>query len=429
MAQEKAMLKKFSRKELKASLSDTRKEMTAFLKDTVSWNLSGGIGYQLFLCSLVAFMVLGAYCYSVQFNLGLAATNMSNIVSWGFYIANFVFLVGVAAAAVMLILPAYLYKDKDLHKVVIVGEGVAIGALVMCMTFITADLGGPQNLWHLLPGIGVFNWPSSLLCWDIIVINGYLALNLMVPAYIVYCHYHNRKPDERKYRPFIFISIFWAFSIHLVTAFLFQGLPARPFWNNPLMGPRFLASAFAAGPALITVVLVIIHSTTTFKIETETFNKLRRIIVVAAIINLIMLFSEIFKEFYLPTHHSLPAVYLYFGLKGHNALVPWIWTAISMNIIATLTLAINPGRNNPKVLFPACIMLFVGIWIEKGMGLIVPGLVPSPMGEVVDYAPSWVEIGVTLGVLALGIFVVTVLLKPALIIEQRYDQRSKEAGP
>jgi molybdopterin-containing oxidoreductase family membrane subunit len=195
------------------------------------------------------------------------------------------------------------------------------------------------------------------------------------------------------------------------------------------MGPRFLASAFAAGPALITVVLVIIHSTTTFKIETETFNKLRRIIVVAAIINLIMLFSEIFKEFYLPTHHSLPAVYLYFGLKGHNALVPWIWTAISMNIIATLTLAINPGRNNPKVLFPACIMLFVGIWIEKGMGLIVPGLVPSPMGEIVDYAPSWVEIGVTLGVLALGIFVVTVLLKPALIIEQRYDERSKEAGP
>jgi molybdopterin-containing oxidoreductase family membrane subunit len=355
MTQEKVMLKKSSRKELKA-----------FLTDTISWNLSGGIGYQLYLCFLAVFMVFGVYCYSVQFNLGLSATNMSNIVSWGFYIANFVFLVGVAAA---LILPAYLYKDKDLHKVVIVGEGVAIGALVMCMTFITADLGGPQNLWHLLPGIGVFNWPSSLLCWDIIVINGYLALNLMVPAYIVYCHYHNRKPDERKYRPFIFISIFWAFSIHLVTAFLFQGLPARPFWNNPLMGPRFLASAFAAGPALITVVLVIIHSTTTFKIETDIFNKLRRIIVVAAIINLIMLFSEIFKEFYLPTHHSLPAVYLYFGLKGHNALVPWIWTAISMNIIATLTLAINPGRNNPKVLFPACVLLFVGrVWSRHPWG-------------------------------------------------------------
>jgi molybdopterin-containing oxidoreductase family membrane subunit len=418
MAQEKVMLKK-----------STREELRAFITDCISWNLTGGVGYQLFLCCLAALMVLGVYGYSVQATLGLSATNMSNIVSWGFYIANFTFLVGVAAAAVMLILPAYIFKDKDLDKVVIIGEGVANGALVMCLLFITVDLGGPLRVWHLIPGIGLFNWPTSLLCWDIIVLNGYLALNLLVPAYILYCHYHNRKPDKKKYRPFVFLSIFWAFSIHLVTAFLFEGLPARAFWNNPLMGPRFLASAFAAGPALISVVLIIIQTTTTFKIESKIFNKLRIIIVVAAIINLIMLFSEVFKEFYFPTHHSLSAVYLYFGLEGHNALVPWIWSAIGMNIIATLTLAINPGRNNPKVLLPAYILLFLGIWMEKGIGLIVPGLVPSPMGEVTDYAPNWVEISVSLGILAVGIFVVTVLIRPALIIEQRYDERSEESGP
>jgi len=398
----------------------TIKELIAFTKDAISWSLSGGIGYQLYLCFLAALMVLGVYAYVVQINQGLSATNMSNIVSWGFYIANFTFLVGVAAAAVMIILPSYIFKDKDLHRVVIIGEVVAIGALIMCLMFVFVDLGAPWKAWHLIPVIGLFNWPTSLLTWDVLVLNGYLVLNLAVPAYILFCHYNHREPDDRKYRPFVFISIFWAFGIHLVTAFLYEGLPARPFWNNPLMGPRFLASAFAAGPALITVVLVIIHSTTTFKIEGEIFNKLRRIIVVSAIINLIMLFSEIFKEFYLPTHHSLPAVYLYFGLKGHNSLVPWIWTAIGMNLLGTLTLAFNPGKNNPKVLFPACILLFLGIWIEKGIGLIIPGLVPSPMGEVVDYAPSWVEGSVTLGILAFGIFVVTMLLKPALIIEQRF---------
>jgi len=396
------------------------KGLIAFFTDIIRWNLSGGIVYQLYLCVLAAFMVLGVYAYFVQINLGLSATNMSNIVSWGFYISNFTFLVGVAAAAVMIILPAYIFKDKDLHKVVIIGEVVAIGALVMCLMFVFVDLGSPLKAWHMMPIIGIFNWPTSLLTWDVIVLNGYLALNLMVPAYIVYCHYNHRKPDERKYRPLIFISIFWAFAIHLVTAFLYEGLPARPFWNNPLMGPRFLASAFAAGPALITMVLVIINFTTTFKIEAQVFNKLRRIIVVSAIINLIMLFSEIFKEFYLPTHHSLPAVFLYFGLDGHNSLVPWIWTAISMNFLGTLTLAVNPGRNNPKVLFPACILLFLGVWIEKGIGLIVPGLVPSPLGEVVDYAPSWVEVSVTLGILALGVFVVTMLIRPALIIEERF---------
>jgi molybdopterin-containing oxidoreductase family membrane subunit len=275
----------------------------------------------------------------------------------------------------------------------------------------------------LIPLIGLFNWPTSLLTWDVLVLNGYLVLNLIVPAYILYCHYHNRKPDERKYLPFVFLSIFWAFGIHLVTAFLYQGLPARPFWNNPLMGPRFLASAFAAGPALIIVVLVIIQSTTSFKIEDQVLNKIRRISVVSAIINLIMLFSEVFKEFYLPTHHSQPAIYLYFGLDGHTALVPWIWTAIVMNVLGTLTMATNPGRNKPIVLVPACILLFLGIWVEKGIGLIVPGLVPSPLGEIIDYAPSWVEVSVTLGILALGVFVVSVLLKPALIIEQRYEAR------
>ena len=401
------------------------RQMFGFMTDVTRWSLSGGIGYQLFLCLLVAVMLLGVFAYLVQWKLGLAVTHMGDIVSWGFYIANFTFLVGVAAAAVMLILPSYIFKDEDFHHVVIIGEVVAVGALIMSMTFVFVDLGRPLQGWHMIPIIGLFNWPSSLLTWDILVLNVYLVLNLSIPAYILYCHYNQREPDPRKYRPFVFISIFWAFGIHLITAFLYEGLPARPFWNNPLMGPRFLASAFAAGPALITVLLAIIHNTTAFKIPKQTFNKLRLIIVVSAIINLIMLFSEVFKEFYFPTHHSLSAEYLYFGLDGHNSLVPWIWTAITINIIGTLLLAFNPGKNRPMVLLPACVLLFVGIWIEKGIGLIVPGLVPSPLGEVVSYAPSWVEISIALGVLALGMFVVTMLLKPALIIEQRFEPNKK----
>lgn len=402
------------------------KNAVAFVRDSASWGLSGGVGYHLYLGGLMLFMVIGLYAYSVQMSQGLSVTGMSDIVSWGLYISNFTFLVGVAAAAVMLILPAYVFKDKDLHRVVIIGELMAVGALVMCLMFILVDLGGPQRAWHLMPGIGLFNWPSSILAWDVIVLNGYLLLNTLVPAYILYCHYNNRKPDERKYRPFVFLSIFWAFSIHLVTAFLYEGLPARPFWNNPLLGPRFLASAFAAGPALIMLALALISTFSTFKIEKTIFNKLRVIVVVAAIINLIMLFSEVFKEFYIPTHHSLSAVYLFFGLKGHNTLVPWIWTAISLNLIATITLALNPGKNHPMVLFPAAALLFIGIWIEKGVGLIVPGFIPSPMGEIVNYSPSWVEVGITLGILALGVFVVTMLIKPALVIEERFAMLKTE---
>ncbi len=391
------------------------------MKDTTQWNFfSGNIWYQLYMGTLMAIMAFGLFAYSKQFSQGLSATGMNNIVSWGLYISNFTFFVGVAAAAVMLILPAYIFKDKDFHRVVLIGEGIAVGALVMCLFFIFVDLGGPTKAWHLMPVVGLFNWPSSILTWDVIVLNGYLALNILVPLYILYSRYNYREPNERKYRPWVFLSIFWAFAIHLITAFLYEGLPARPFWNNPLMGPRFLASAFAAGPALMILVMAVIDTLTTFKIDKALFNKLRLIIVVSAIINLIMLFSEIFKEFYTPTHHSLSAVYLFFGLEGHDSLVPWIWTAIPMNIIATLTLAIHPGKNNPKVLIPASVILFTSIWIEKGLGLIVPGLIPSPLGEVIDYSPSWVEIGITTGILALGAFIVTILIRPALIIEERF---------
>ncbi len=402
----------------------SRTGFRAFLFDVFRWNIQGGFGLQFFRLLLLAGIGVGIYAYSFQARYGLATSGMNDIVSWGLYISNFTFLVGVAAAAVMLILPAYVFYDPGFHRVVIIGEGVAVGALIMCLTFIMADLGGPLQAWHLIPGIGLFNFPSSILAWDVLVINGYLLLNAFVPMYILYNHYHGRPADEKKYRPFVFLSIFWAFSIHMITAFLYEGLPARPFWNNPLMGPRFLASAFAAGPALITLILAVIHNVTSYKIERQVFNKLRLIIVISAIINLIMLFSEIFKEFYFTTHHSISAVYLFFGLDGHDALVPWIWTSIGLNIFATLVLAINPGKNNPRVLLPAAGLLFIAIWMEKGIGLIVPGLIPSPLGEVVDYLPSWVELSVTLGVLCLGISVVTFLIRAALIIEQRYEQNN-----
>ncbi len=402
--------------------TNSRKGIISFVTDCAGWAMAGGTGFKIYLLALFGIIGMGAYAYYLQFQQGLIITGMSNIVSWGLYISNFTFFVGVAAAAVMLILPAYVFKDKDLHEVVIIGECVAVGALVMCLTFITVDMGGPLKVWHMIPGIGLFNWPSSILTWDVLVLNGYLALNALVPLYILYCNYNKKEPVGWRYKPFVFLSILWAISIHMTTAFLYQGLPARPFWNNPLLGPRFLASAFAAGPAIIMIVLIIIKQNTSYPVSVNIFQKLKRIIVISAIINLIMLFSEVFKEFYNFTHHSLSAQYLFFGLDGHNSLVPWIWTAIGLNILGTVLFAVDPSKCNPRYLMVAAISLFTGIWIEKGFGLIIPGFVPSPMGEVVDYTPSGPEIMITLGVLALGVLVMTLLIKPAIVILLEYKK-------
>jgi len=368
--------------------------------------------------SLSTVMLIGGYGYWQQISHGLEVTGMNNYVSWGLYISNFTFLVGMAAAAVMLVLPAYVLGDVDFRRAVLIAEGVAVAALVMALSFVIANSPGlPFKWWRLLPGIGILNLPSSMMAWDVLALNGYLVLNITIPFYILFSHYRGTTPDKGKYVPWIYLSVFWAVSIHLVTAFMLAGLPARPFWNNALLGPRFLASAFTAGPAFMILVLWFIRSQTDYKIDSGAFTKLAMVTTVAAQINLIMLISEIFTEFYFPTHHVQSAQYLFFGLEGNNALVPWIRTAIVMNIGATVVLTIHPLRQKANWLLGACMVLFVAVWIEKGLGLVVPGFIPSPLGEVVEYAPTWVEFCVAAGIWAMGLFVLTVLVRVALPIE------------
>jgi Ni/Fe-hydrogenase subunit HybB-like protein len=167
----------------------------------------------------------------------------------------------------------------------------------------------------------------------------------------------------------------------------------------------------------VIVLLWFIRRETKYQIADGAFTKLALVTTVAAQINLVMLGSELFYKFYSPTHHGINARYLFLGLGDHRALVPWIWTAIGLNVVATITLMIHPLRRNPRWLIPACAVLFIGIWIEKGIGLVVPGFVPSPLGEIVEYTPSAVELGVTAGIWALGLFVLTVLVRVALPIE------------
>lgn len=393
------------------------RHLKAFLLSALDSATSGGRRYHVWMGSLTLVMLAGGYAYWVQLREGLAATGMTDHVSWGFYISNFTFLVGMAAAAVMLVLPAYVLKDVDFRRAVLIAEGVAVAALVMCLAFVVVDLGNPLASWHMIPVAGILNWPRSLLAWDVIVLNGYLALNLGIPFYILFNHYRGRTPDKAKYVPWVYVSVFWAVSIHMVTAFLMAGLPARPFWNTALLGPRFLASAFTAGPAFMILVLWFIRSETEYEISPDAFSKLAMITTVAAQINLIMLGSEIFVEFYSPTHHAQSAHYLFFGLEGHDVLVPWIRSAVLLNVAATTVLTIHPLRRNPRWLLGACTVLFVAIWIEKGLGLVVPGFIPSPLGEIVEYTPTWVEYGVTAGIWAMGLFVLTVLIRVALPIE------------
>ena len=378
----------------------------------------GSPTYMLWLTALALGSALGIYGYVQQLRDGLSVTGMTDQVSWGMYISNFTFLVGVAAAAVMMVIPGYLYKVKSVKGGVLIGEMVAIGAIIMCLLFVVVDLGRPDRMWHLLPGIGKFNFPISMLSWDVLVLNGYLLLNLHVPGYLLYMRYIGREPNKSYYMPFVYTSVVWAVSIHTVTAFLYNGLGGRPFWNTAILAPRFIASAFSAGPAFIVIVLQFVRHYTKFEVKDEMIRFLRMVVLICGIINLFLLISEIFTEFYTDSAHGVSARYLYFGLNGYDALVPWIWTSFAMNVTALLLLISRKVEHSgPFLKNLPLVMLIVAISIEKGMGLIVPGFIPTPLGEIFEYLPSLTETMVCFGIWATGLLIMTLLIKFATDIE------------
>ena len=378
-------------------------------------SFKGDTRFYTWMTALSVLVLIGLNAYCRQLVDGLATTGMTDHVSWGMYIANFTYLVGIAAAAVMLVIPVYIYKNKELHDVVLFGELLAISVIVMCMLFVTADLGRPERMWHLFPIVGRVNFPVSMLSWDVIVLTIYLILNAHVCGYLLYMRYLGRPASPALYMPFVFLSIVWAISIHTVTAFLYVGLGARPYWNSAIIAPRFIASAFVAGPAFIILALQLIRKYGGFPVKDKALLTLRSIMQVTMLINFFLLGCEVFTEFYTDSLHVASAKYLYFGLHGYDALVPWIWTAIGLNTVATVLLLL-PASKGLRVLDLACVLCIVGIWIEKGMGLIIPGFIPTPLGQIVEYVPSTNEILVCVGIWAFGLLFYTVLVKTALPI-------------
>lgn len=399
-----------------------------FVLSSIAHLFRGPLTYWLWLGLLLSLIALGGWHYALQLRDGLVVTHLTNQVSWGFYIANFTFLVGVAAAAVMLVVPAYIFDRRDIKDVVLMGDTMAISAVTMAILFVVVDLGRPDRFWHLIPGIGRFNFPESMLAWDVIVLNGYLLLNLGISFYIVYNHYRGDDPKASRYFPWVLLAIFWAISIHTVTAFLYSANSGRPYWNNALLAPRFIASAFASGPAMMALGLQIIRAVSDYPIRQSVIRHLALVATIALQVTLFFLLAELFTEFYNEGEHAVSARYLFLGLDGHAGLTPWIWTAIGLLSAAVLILMIHPLRHNPLTMNFAFVLIIVGVWIEKGMGLVVPAFIPTPIGEIYEYTPSLTEIMVSIGIWAIGLLMFTLFAKAALPIQCRFlrQQRVRE---
>ena len=386
--------------------------------------LGGNRVYYAWLLLLVLCIVQALFAYAHQFERGLISTNMRDSVSWGFYIGNFTFLVGVAAAAVLLVVPAYVYNWKPIKEVVLFGELLAVCAIVMCLLFVLVDMGRPDRFWHLIPGIGHMNIPRSIMAWDSVVLNIYLAINLFVASYLVYCAYHGLHYSRKIVVPLVILSIPMAVSIHTVTAFLYNGMASRPYWNSAILAPRFIFSAFCSGPALLLILFQILRKVSAFEIKDEAIHKVAELMAYAMGLNLFLFGAEIFKEYYSNTHHLVHYEYLFSGLHGKaSPIALYAWVSLAFSIIAFFLFLIPKTRKAPLTMNIGCVMIYLSVYIEKGIALIIPGFTPDALGQVYPYVPSATELRVAAGVFGVGFLLFTLMVKVSVsILFERGDQ-------
>jgi molybdopterin-containing oxidoreductase family membrane subunit len=375
--------------------------------------LKGSGPYRTWLSFLLAVVVAGFISYLYQWHRGLSVTGLSRSVSWGLYIANFTFFVGVAASAVTVVLPYYLHNVKEFKKIVILGEFLAVSAVIMSLLFVIVDLGRPDRAFNMI----LHPTPTSLLFWDMIVLNGYLLLNLLIGWSTLDAEAKEEKPLPW-IRFLILLSIPWAVSIHTVTAFIYQALVARPLWHTPLWAPRFLASAFASGPALLILMSLFIRRVSRFDPGDAAIQKVATIIVYSLLVNIFLLTVELFTTLY----GSVPADvehlrYLFLGIGGHKALAPWIWLSMVLMGGSALALLSARLRRREGALALTCVAIIVGVWIDKGLGLVVPGFIPSPLGDITEYGPTLPEVLIVIGVWAFGGLLITLLYRVALYVK------------
>ncbi len=376
--------------------------------------LVGSKRYWTWVIVLLAVIGIGFITYLQQFKLGLGITGLSRDVSWGLYIGQFTFLVGVAASAVMLVIPYYLHDFKKFGKIVILGEFLAVSAVTMCILFIFVDMGQPMRIMNVI----LHPTPNSIMFWDSVVLGGYLGLNIIIGWATLHADKKGTRPAAWV-KPLIYLSIPWAISIHTVTAFLYAGLPGRHFWLSAIMAARFLASAFAGGPALLIILALIVRKFTKFDPGKEAIQAIGKIVTYAMIANVFFLLLEIFTAAYssIPGH-THPFKYLYFGLEGHARLVPLMWASSILAIVSIVLLVFPSIRKNESMLALACIALFVSLWIDKGFGLIIGGFVPNMFEKVTEYWPTLPETIITISVWAVGFLILTILYKVAVSVRE-----------
>ena len=373
--------------------------------------------YWAWIAFLAALFAVGFAAYIYQMVNGFHVTGMSRDISWGMYIGHLTFFVGVAAGGVMIVLPYYLHNVKEFGRITVVGEFLAIPAIIMALLFVVVDIGSPMKLFNVY----LYYTPHSMLCWDATVLPIYLILNIVVGYNVLQAENKGVKYGKIVKALAVF-SIPFAFSIHIVTAWLYAGLPSRHYFLTAMLPAKFLAGAFATGPALIILICFILNKLTGFDAGKKAIDRLATTVAYAYTATIFMVVCEFFTAFYsnVPSHKAA-LQYLFAGYHGHNQFVPLMMVFLVLVVITLVIMIPRQTRTNYKLLGFGCAAAFLSMYIEKGLTFVIGGLSETPFGTIAEYHVTVPEVLIIVGIFALGFLIASILFKLVVVVKKDMD--------
>ena len=359
---------------------------------------------------LGALVVAGVAAWIYQLANGLGVTGMSNGVSWGLYIACFMFFVGLSAGGLIVASSASVFHIAEYKKVAL--PAIICSTVCICCAgmFVLIDMGGIQRVWRILVGPN----PTSPLVWDVCVISCYLIINIV---YLVFmCSKKPGAADKVSIVSRFALPI--AILVHSVTAWIF-GLQVSKEWYTAIMAPIFVASAMDSGLALLLLALMGLNKSGVFKVENKLISSLAGLLAVCIAGDAFFIGCECLTM-------------AYPGAKGAEALsvmaggitAPFFWIEIIGGLlIPFLLMVFAKNRANMKLVGLACVLVVAGVFCKRiwllftsfyefniaGAPGVISGSSAARGASGVDvfamlgtYAPTWVEIAVVVGVVSLG---------------------------
>ena len=376
-----------------------------------------GCRFKAWLAALLLVAAAGGFCYWIQLSVGLGITGLSRDVSWGLYIGQFTFVLGIAVSMIAVLIPYYYHDAKEFGRITIFAQFLALATIIMSILLIMVDIGVPSRVFNMM----LYPSPQSPLFWDMFVLNGYFFLNLLSSWKLLEAEYAGTTPP-RWATLLVYLAIPFAIGTRLVTAFIYSGLPGRDFWLSAVTAPKFLAGAFVAGPALLILLCFALRRLANYDVGAQVIRRLSLIVAYSMAATLFLLIAELFTSFYsqVPSH-MYALKYFFAGLYGSSAFVPLGWLFAILSVGGGLLLFFPATRNDEKWLSVACAAVFIAMWIDKGILFPVGGFITNPFGRVTESVPTALEAGVVIGIWALGAFLLSLLYSLVLVAKRRSE--------